>query len=119
MDQTSWYVGIAARDGWNGGGRLTIRTGELALTPSRVMRAVSTITPLIHTTKRVDVYTARLVPPWINTGMPLFQDRSRALVSVPGFRRRRLVELLQQAGFEVVEHRTWINCGRHQDAPAN
>jgi hypothetical protein len=63
----------------------------------------------------VDVYVARLVPPWFNVTVPIRGEGGTLVASMWVLGRRKLRRTLQEAGFEVVDHVTWIDRGFRWD----
>jgi hypothetical protein len=61
--------------------------------------------------RHVDVYVARLVPPWFNVTVPIRRDGGTLVASMWILSRRRLRRTLYEAGFDVTEHVTWTERG--------
>ena len=72
---------------------------------------MSSAQPVTHQGTRVDIYIARLVPPWFNVTVPIRGDGGTLIASTWVLSRRKLRRTLQAAGFEVTEHVTWFDRG--------
>jgi hypothetical protein len=114
-DRVPWpvtfTVGVTTQQLWRGGGKLSIAPGWLVCTPGRVTAGVSAAQPVKHNGTRVDVFIARLVPPWFNVSIPVRGDAATLVASMWIIGRRKLRRTLQQAGYDVVEHLTWVDRG--------
>jgi hypothetical protein len=70
---------------------------------------------IVHCERQVAVFFARLAPPWLNSGVvlvdPVALGTGTAVVQLPGWDRRRLVDTLSRAGFAVDVHRTAFSMG--------
>ena len=64
-----------------------------------------------HKGSRVDVYIARLVPPWFDLAIPIRGNGGTLVATVWLLSRRKVRRALREAGFDVVEHVTWIDRG--------
>ncbi len=96
---------------WRGGGELLIAPGVLVATPGKLTASLSSARATTHNSMRVDVFAARLVPPWFNVTIPVHGDAGMLVASMSIFARRRIQQTLQSAGFEVHEHVTWTYRG--------
>src|SRR5262245_42582667 len=52
---------------WNGGGTLTITRGAIVLRPGRLLRGLTGVNEIVHTSPDVTMIRPRIAPPWINT----------------------------------------------------
>jgi hypothetical protein len=75
------------------------------------MAGVSKAHQVKHNGSRVDVYVARLVPPWFDLAIPIRGDGGTLVATVWLLARRKVRRALREAGFDVVEHITWIDRG--------
>jgi hypothetical protein len=69
-----------------------------------------------HRGGRVEVFCAGIGPPlhvWRNTGVVIRHRDGAAVVQLAAWARRRLLERLSEAGFEVDRHDTVADVGRH------
>jgi hypothetical protein len=68
-----------------------------------------------HTSDPVVVVSGRFLPPWLNTGVVLADEERlgtrTAVVQMPSWARRRLVDALHRGGFEVEQYRTRSSMG--------
>ncbi len=110
---TTFTVGVTTPGLWRGGGQLSIAPGSIVCTPGRLTAGASSAQPVRHDGTQVDVYVARLVPPWFNLTVPIRGDEGTLIASMWILGRRRLRRTLQEAGFEVVDHVTWFDRGFH------
>lgn len=112
---TSWpmtfTVGVTTPGLWRGGGELSVAPGSLVCTPGRLTASASSAQPVKHEEMQVDVFVARLVPPWFNVTVPIRGERGTVVVSMWILARRKLRQALQEAGFDVTEHVTWFDRG--------
>ena len=92
---------------------MSVAPGSLVCTPGRLTAGVSAAQPVKHEGTQVDVYVARLVPPWFNVTVPIRGENGVLVASMWILGRRKLRRTLQEAGFEVVEHVTWFDRGFH------
>ena len=115
---TSWpakfRVGLIGPRSWRGGGLLTIAPDSLSCSPGRLMARVSKAHQVKHEGSTVDVYVARLVPPWFALTIPIRGEGGTLVATVFLLDRRRVRRALREAGFDVVEHITWIDSGFHR-----
>ena len=107
----TFTVGVTAQQLWRGGGKLSIAPGWLVCAPSRVTAAVSAARAVKHEGTRVDIYIARLVPLWFNVTIPIRGEGETLVASMWILGRRNLRRTLQEAGYDVVEHVTWVDRG--------
>ncbi len=107
----TFRVGLTTPGLWRGGGKLIVGPGRLTCIPGRVTGAVSAAHLVTHVGKRADIYIARLVPPWFNVSIPVRGQDGTLVASIWLPSRRRLRHVLRAAGFEVVEHVTWVYSG--------
>ena len=112
---TSWprafTVGLITPDMWRGGGTLWVAPGSIVCIPRRLTARMSSAQPVTHQRTQVDIYIARLVPPWFNVTVPIRGDGSTLIASTWILGRRGLRRTLQAAGFDVTEHVTWFDRG--------
>lgn len=104
-------VGLTTPGLWRGSGQLAIAPGSLVCSPGRLTAGVSAAQPVTHEGTRVDVYVARLVPPWFNVTVPIRGEGRMLVASMWILGRRKLRRAIEEAGFEVVDHVTWIDRG--------
>ena len=98
-------------DGWTGTHViLTVQPGVLTCEAERGELS----RPLVHRTSsgsnEVVLIRARLFPPWMDLHLLMQEDGGQALINVAG-NRRILRRCLQDAGFAIVERRTWVSNG--------
>lgn len=115
---TSWLtrrftVGVTAPGLWRGGGVLWVARGSIVCTPGRLTARASSARPVTHEGTQVDIYVARLVPPWFNVTVPLRGEGGTLVASTWILARRKLRRTFQEAGFDVTEHVTWFDRGFH------
>jgi hypothetical protein len=104
-------VGVTAGR-YHGGGHLYIAPKALTCRLGSLAKRVSDFEEVSHTGGSVQIYVARLVPPWFNVSVLVDDGTRRIRASVPRPRLRRLVTSLQQASFDVQITRTWLDRGR-------
>ena len=104
-------VGLLAPGPRLGGGRLIISPGLLVCRPGRLMTRIRDLDEVSYTGPRVDTYLARLVPPWFDLIIPVRGEGGTLVATVLLFDRRKVRRALREAGFNVVEHATWIDRG--------
>ena len=104
-------VGLITSDLWRGAGTLWVAPGSIVCTPGRLTARVGPVQPVTHQGTQVDIYIARLVPPWFNVTVPIQGDGGTLFASMWILGRRKLRRTLQAAGFDVTEHVTWFDCG--------
>ena len=116
-DKVQWpvtfTVGLTTQQLWRGGGELSVAPDWLVCTPGGVTAHLSVAQPVRHAGTRVDVFIARLVPPWFNVSVPVRGEAGTLVASMWIIGRRKLRRTLQQAGYDVVEHVTWVDRGFH------
>ena len=110
---TTFTVGVTTPGLWRGGGQLSVAPGSIVCTPGRLTAGASSAHPVRHEGRQVDVYVARLVPPWFNVTVPIRGEGGTLIASMWILGRRKLRRTLQEAGFEVVDHVTWFDRGFH------
>ncbi|MFZ0058691.1 MAG: hypothetical protein WAL35_01425, partial [Acidimicrobiales bacterium] len=59
----------------------------------------------------MEVYVARLVPPWFALTIPIRGEEGTLVATVLLPDRRKVMRALREAGFDIVEHITWIDRG--------
>ena len=99
-----------------GGGTLYVNDHYLALKPSRPMKLfgrpfVGELRTIVHSKPYVVLVLGRLLPFWLNTSLVIEGDDETAVASVPGWDRRALRRLVEDAGFSVRVERTLISMG--------
>jgi hypothetical protein len=109
-------VGAHVRD-WYGGGLLIVRPGVITLEPDRIMRWLTSVASVVHTSPKVTMMYARFAPPWINTSVVVESPTETATAGTWWPARRRLRQALQAAGFEVEEVRTAFSLGDDRVTP--
>src|ERR1700722_4168527 len=95
----------------SGGGRLQVEQHSVVCELGPVNRKVSGLSTVKQYGARIDIYVAKLVPPWFNVSVPISDGENlvRASMWLPGLRKLR--EALSSAGFQVSVHRTWLERG--------
>ena len=96
---------------WCGGGQLTVAPGSLLCSPGRLTAGVSKAHQTRYEGCRVEVYVARLVPPWFALTIPIRGEEGTLVATVLLPDRRKVMRALREAGFDIVEHITWIDRG--------
>jgi hypothetical protein len=99
-------------------GDLVITPGCVGFEPKGAMNAAFNFAepPSVrHTSDLVVVVSGRLLPPWLNTGVVLTDEEhlgtTTAVVQMPSWARRQLVDALHRGGFEVEHYRTLSSMG--------
>jgi len=112
---SSWpidcQVGIVTPGLLRGVGRLSVAPGTIVCTPGTMTQGLGSAHPVRHEGNRVDVYVARLVPPWFNVSVPIHGKGATLIASMWLLGRWKLRRALEAAGFDVVEHVTWTDRG--------
>ncbi len=108
-------VGVTARGGVDGGGRLSISPGRLVCEYGLVTRRVSGLESIRHHGTVVHLYRAWLIPPWYSVGVVIDDGENVCLASKSVFGLRTLVDALTGEGFQVEVHRTWVFRGLHRN----
>jgi hypothetical protein len=107
----TFRVGLIGPRLWRGGGQLTIAPGSLLCSPGRLMAGVSKAHQVRYEGSRVEIYVARLVPPWFDLTIPIRGEGGTLVATIWLLARRKVRQALREAGFDVVEHITWIDRG--------
>lgn len=116
LAENGWNLGSPARTfsvgirapSIAGGGHLDVAPGFLGCRLGKFTARVSGIDSVRHEGTTVDMFTARLVPPWFNVCVRV-DDGERAVgASTWILGRRTLTRTLTACGFTVVEHHTWF-----------
>ena len=94
-----------------GGGRLTIDRGTIVLEPGPLLARASNASRITQTKSDVTLVTARVAPPWMNTGLVVAGDGNVGSATTWFGARRRLRAALEEAGFRIHETRTWFSTG--------
>lgn len=107
----SFQVGFIAPDGVSGPGRLEVEPGAIRCVSTFSLGGARSGRTWTHTDRTVNLYIARLVPPWFSVALSLHEGSESfgASTWLPG--RRRLADTVASAGFAVAEHRTWLYRG--------
>ena len=108
---TAFMVGISLPGFRQGSATLWVAPGSIVCTPGRLTARVGPVQPVTHQGTQVDIYIARLVPPWFNVTVPIRGAGSTLFASMWILGRRKLRRTLQAAGFDVTEHVTWFDSG--------
>jgi len=104
-------VGVWLQSGWRGGGRLVIQSGQLTLTPDKIIRMLSGGGPIIQTDRKAVVVRTRIAPPWMNCNLVVRGEAGGALAVMTFLDYTNLRAALERAGFEVAVRRTWFSFG--------
>lgn len=104
-------VGITTSNLWRGSGTLYVAPGFLACEPAGLAKKLGEARPVRHEGLVVDLFVARLVPPWFNVTIPIRGVDDVMVASRPLWSRKMLRKLLAEAGFQIVEHVTWTDRG--------
>lgn len=102
----------AAVGGWAGDGHLYVAPGRLELRTGPLTDRLSEGT-VKHEGPKIELYRARLCPPWMNAHLVLRSGDLTALAGVPAWKRRRVVDALRQNRFEVQETVSLFDSGYH------
>jgi len=113
---TTWpktfSVGVVTFPGYlRGGGVLSVAPGSIMCTPGRVMASLHGARAVRHEGTRVEIYTPRLIPPWFNVSVPIRGEGGTIVAVTWLLSRGSLRRAFQEAGFEVIEHVTWVYRG--------
>jgi hypothetical protein len=99
---TSWpakfRVGLIGPRSWRGGGLLTIAPDSLSCSPGRLMASVSKAHQVKHEGSTVDVYVARLVPPWFDLTIPIRGEGGTLVATVWLLARHRVKRRFERLG---------------------
>ena len=93
-------------------GRLQVRLGPLTARFLGAFLGVKRVAT--HQRRRVEVFCALVGPPlllWRNTGVVVRFRGGSAVVVVAAWNRRRVLQRLGEAGFEVARRETWTDVG--------
>ena len=93
------------------GGRLYIAPGVIEVRPGRLTRRGANVDTVRHSSSEVQVYRARLIPPWMSCAFILSDGERTVRVTIPTWMRRKVLAVLHGAGFQTVEKRTLIDTG--------
>jgi len=104
-------VGVSTRT-YHGGGHLHVEQGQLVCRVGPLGRRVVGLAEIRHAGRDVQVYSARLIPPWFSVAALIHDGTRTVRASVPRPRRRRLVSALTEAGFAVGLESTWFSRGK-------
>ena len=108
---TAFRVGVITPGLWRGSGQLLVAPGSIVCTPGRLTAGASSAQPVTHAGMQVEIYIARLVPPWFNVTVPIRGDGGTLVASMWILARRNLRRTFHEAGFDVAEHVTWLDRG--------
>lgn len=89
-----------------GGGRLLVGPGHLELRTGHLTGGLFRVEAVRHQGQGVKVYTARLLPPWMNCSVVVTDERRSVRATFPVWMRWRVVGSLQDSGFSVEVHPT-------------
>lgn len=104
-------VGIVSDGNWHGGGFLTIARDGVIAAPDRLTKRITGAASVIHQRKQIDIFVARLILPWMSVSIVVSDSDRTLLALVPIVTKQRVRRALDDAGYEVVEHRTWTYQG--------
>ena len=100
-EANEFIVGLTANY-LNGGGRLIVAPGYLEVRSTRLTKRFSGVKSVRHHGSNVDLYTARLVPPWFNCSVIVSDGQRSVLGCFPIWTRKHVAMALQEAGFNVI-----------------
>jgi hypothetical protein len=66
---------------------------------------------IVHSGQQIQMFHPRLTAPWVNTTVIVSDGRQTGAASVWITGRRRLKRALSEAGFDILEQRTWTYRG--------
>jgi hypothetical protein len=95
-----------------GSGRLFVGPGAIELRPSTLSRRMSKVECVRHRGTNVQLYRARLIPPWINSSVVVSDGTRTVLATFPAWMRKRIVKELHDSGFHTTEKVNLIDRGR-------
>lgn len=107
----TFKVGLTTPGLWRGSGLLTVAPGSVVCSPANVTKRVSSAEPVVLNGHNIDIFVAKLVPPWFNVTIPIRGTDGLLIASTWIFARGKLRQTFQSAGFEVTEHVTWTDRG--------
>lgn len=99
-------------DAWAGGGRLEVGPGSVTVRIGPVTEKVTEKGYFVHTEPLVSIQVARLMPPWIGASLLLKGGGDELVVRMPRWEVRRLIEVLEMAGFGAEVSSGWLNSHR-------
>lgn len=112
-------LGGGRSGGWAGGGWLEVAPNRLSYERSGLVSKLSGEKRILHRGSTVRTVRARLLPPLLNTGL-LVEDDAGIVRLLPWYGNyRRIVNALTEAGFTVIERRTWFTLGLHAASEAD
>ena len=103
-------VGAAVKSA-HGGGRLIVTSGTVALEPGSLTRRHTGIGRVVHDAERIVMFKARLLPPFVNTGLVIHGEDVVAVAALSGWSRERLRAAIRDAGLELDERSSWVRTG--------
>jgi hypothetical protein len=107
----TFFVGVDTLDGTRRG-NLEIGPGSLVLQLNESIGRFSSAPDLmVHAAPKVEMYHAR-APFWCKIGLLINDGHWSVVAAAMTFQRRRLRRALLEAGFQVSEHRTWLDVGK-------
>ena len=111
FDPVTLRVQVIAPGSWYGSGNLTIAPGHLLCSSGRFLEKMSKVNQVRQDGTRVEIYRARLSQLWGALSIPIRGDGDVLIASVFLLNRTKLRRVLHEAGFEVVEHASWVYRG--------
>jgi hypothetical protein len=87
---------------------MAISPGKIVVEPSPVSRRLG-MKAITHTNNEVKLVRTRLCPPWIGVHLSLWEGSTQALAGGSIWLRKPWRSVLSQAGFTVIEVKTWIS----------
>jgi hypothetical protein len=94
-----------------GRGRLVVAPEILELHIGPVIRRISHVESVRHRGSDVEMYRARLVPPWMSCSVVVSDGERTVLATLPIWMRRKVRKALNEAGFHTTEKVTLVERG--------
>lgn len=107
----TFEVSFVAPDGVSGPGELEVSPDFIRCIPGFFLGRERVGRGWRHTEREVDLYVARLAPPWPRVALSLHDGPEHFAVSTWRSAGGRLVGSLAAAGYSVTEHRAWLARG--------
>ena len=93
----TFRVGVTTPGLWRGNGDLVVALGFLACSPGPLTGALGRAGEVVHDGRHVDLFVARLVPPWFNVTIPVRGQAGVIVASTWILAKHKLRRTLQAA----------------------
>jgi hypothetical protein len=84
---------------------------RMELIPGRLRKGISNTESIRRRGSDVIMYCARAMPPWMSVAVVVSDGHKTGLATVPLWTRRRVGDVIEEAGFNITERTTWFQRG--------